>query len=433
MKEKMLPHNINIFPKILGLIGILLFFIGIIFDYPLQNIISIYVLFLSICLAWISRKNSLFLVLFIIITYANYSIVFSEYVVIKSNTLFTKYANTKVSREGIYVLLLFWSIIVLLLDNIKSFSASLYNNYWQDDVISPLSSMYVLIIDVILLLILLYGYKRPTVFGERGAPSTFYEYSIILFILCYYFGGKNNINKYITTFILLLFAAQNFIFGGRITGIQLILVCYFMNIEDKYSLKRILPLFIIFFLLFHIIGIYRGNWLRSSFSFTDILHLMRENLFTLDTSYSSFHTSMTFMLYKNKVDLNVRLSVFINFIKSIFFGHYSSSKGNLSTITRQYYVHYNGGILPFYFYFYLGWFGVFLIAIYMVGLFNKFSCILDGESGLKKCLCLYLVISTFRWYLYSPIQITRGILIFIICFLFSDLFLHRQKSRGIEI
>ena len=416
VKKKSIPKYI------LGIVGLFLFFIGALSGFPSTNIIALYVLFLSLYLMWWSKNNCLFLIMFAVLAYSNYSIAFSEYVVVKTNTLFTRYAGTKEAAMGIYIMLLFWSILIFVLpQRVPGFTSSKYKDYWRTKGRSTAHFLYAVVLNILLLFIWVYGFTRPTEIGERGAPSAIYEYSIVLFVFCYYFGGRFKSIKISTTVILMLYALQNFIFGGRITGLQLLILFYLMCVEERLGLKKIIPAILVLFIVLFIIGAYRGNWLRTGINLSSIWNALKDNLFTLDTAYSSYHTSLTFLLYGNAVSSDVRLNVLWNFIKSIIFGGYGTEANSIAHLTAKYYAHYNGGVLPFFFYFFMGWTGVIIIALYVSFFVRQLAKIPVDTTGIKKCLLVYFVTTTFRWYLYSPIQLTRGVLLMLLSYFLSDL------------
>lgn len=417
----------------LGCLGLFIFMVGILNGFSMTGFVSIYVLILSLHLVWISRKNCLFLIMFATLAYSNYSIAFSEYTVIKSNTLFTRYAGTYTAAVGIYIMLLFWSLFVLVLpDSIPDFTASEYKNYWRVESKNQVQFMYAIALNIVLILIWVYGFTKPEVAGERGSPSAIYEYSTILFILCYYFTGEFKSMKISTTIILVLYALQNFIYGGRITGLQLLIIFYIMCMEERFSIRTILPFVIGLFLVFSIIGTYRGNWLRADFSLSGIWEVLKESMFTLDTAYSSYHTSLTFLLYADNVDFAERMRVFGNFLKAIFLGGYGTPENSVAHLTVKYYAHYYGGVLPFFFYFYMGWSGVAIIVLYVNAIIRLLAKAFKKPTGLKKCLLVYFVASAFRWYLYSPIQLTRGMLLMAVLYTVSKVGIQTLNRRRIQ-
>ena len=417
--------------------GLILYIWGSTYDYIWPNLVGIYVMALSIILLVWSRTNYLLFILFAIISYCNYSIVFAEYLSIIKGTVFTKYAGTGVANEAIYILLLFMSILTGILTFIKvpekkALSAlEIADTRYPEKITAPI----VLCLDAVLAYIMIFSFGRPEQLGDRGTPTAVYEYSILLFILCLFYGKKNKLCRSLTMTLLIMFAMQNFLFGGRITGLQLIIVAYLMVYESRLSIKKALPFAIIGFFLLSIIGEARGAVLLGNFSAKAIYESLKNKKFTLDTVYSAYHTSMTFLMSEKNVGWDTRLSIMGGFLKTIIFGKYDSVESSVARYTAQYYYHCGGGILPFFFEFYLGRAGVALIAGYIAYLIKIIGRLNIASSGLTKCIGIYIVSSVFRWYIYSPIQITRGILLLIICYLlieFVSRTVYRKRGGGIN-
>lgn len=403
---------------VIGILGVILFLIETFSNYSNSNITSIYLLIISLYLCIQYRKNINLLFIFIIIAYCNYSVVFSSYLKILPNSIFTLYATTFESKYGMAILVLFFSIICIVfsINKIPFEQESLSIN--PKDKTHREKNSYFLVIIMILALIYIYlfEYNKPEVVGGRGGGTTLYEYSIVIFILALYYGKRYKPLSIIIHILISLFILQELIYGGRITALQLLIVLYLMVYENRFPLIKIIPVCIVGFIFFSVVGSARGSLLQGGFSIGTIMNKISEEAFTLDTSYSAYHTSITFLLLEKYVTKNYRFSCFISFIKTIFAGKFGSSKAMVSTLSRQYFVHYYGGFLPFYFEFYLGIFGVILIALYIAFILKRIGMVSVNSSGLKKTMTVYVIASTFRWYIYSPIQITRGILIMILCY-----------------
>ena len=107
----------------------------------------------------------------------------------------------------------------------------------------------------------------------------------------------------------------------------------------------------------------------------------------------------------------VRFDNFLIFIKTLLLGSGDNST-NLSVMSSNYISHNGGGILPFYFYFYLGFVGVFFSSVLLSLYLNRFLFVSDKTGGLTKCLLILIVCTSFRWYLYSPLMLLRGAFFF---------------------
>ena len=369
-----------------------------------NTIVAALVLILNILELLKHRKNVYLLIVNIIILYCNYSITICNYFS-TFNTSFTELSNEYVGVQGINILCAF-SLFLFLFSpraSTKEFefekpitSSNRYNNLIEIALV------------ILLCLIWYFGFTRPSVSGMRGTPSAIYEYSIILIIMGYYYSGDRLLWKIIFTLITLAYALQNFIYGGRITGIQVIMTCGICLFIDRINMKRIVISSLLVIPLLTAIGIQRGGISFSIESISEALRAINTNKLALDTAYSSYYTSLTFLKAMEYTPLTLRLSMFGSFLLSMILGG-SIPNSNLADYTRERFLHYWGGVAPFFGYFYLGWIGVFLLAFYISFLKKK---IINGrtENEFIKCLSIYVAVTAFRWYLYSPTQLFRGVM-----------------------
>jgi hypothetical protein len=212
---------------------------------------------------------------------------------------------------------------------------------------------------------------------------------------------------------------MDFYGGSRVTGIQLIIIFLLFNFS-KYLNARNIVIFMFFGLIIaNILSVYRGDY---SLSIQDlslgISKLFNEGL-AFDTSYFAYFASLTFIGTIDYYSVVERLGHFMNFFISQFYpGEFGES---LYQISRRHFFHSNGGVLPIYMYYYLGAVGSvmisFVVVMYMKILNNylkvKFLYIVMG---------VYFVVTVPRWYLYSPYQLLRGMLLIIIVYSFFELF-----------
>ena len=241
------------------------------------------------------------------------------------------------------------------------------------------------------------------------------EYSIILIILGYYYCGSSKLCINSITSVSIAYVLLNFLYGGRATGIQIMLclvLCIWANrINNKVLFMGALAVFFFMTLL----GMMRANWSMDSAALSKVYSRLLDDKFTNDTSYSAYHTSLTFLNYLEVVDWRGRFALFLRFLLSIFVGG-SMPNSNLSVITREFYVHSYGGVLPFYMYFYLGYVGLLLVSIYLFGVMKKAIKSSNIHNGLGRCVGIYIASTSLRWYIYSPFQITRGVMLMVIFF-----------------
>lgn len=392
-----------------------------------KQVLSSVIVLTNLCTVLKVRKNWYLLIISITIAYCNYSIVYANHWN-KLSTYFTRFANEPVSVEGLNILMLFSLALQMLLPGIRKVSkyrkALIVNNRYNVPMVLALS--------VVLIFILVFGFTRPDVAGERGAPSTYYEYSLIIFIIAAYYTGKNNIAHIWLSVLMAAFALQNFLYGGRITGVQIIIcwvLCFYL---DKLTLYKTIPVVVAGFLCMSLIGSMRANFRLDIGSIASAFDHMLETGASLDTAYSAYYTSLTFVEVKGMLGFFQRLSMLGAFCLSMLLGGIVPNS-NVSLFTRQYYVHYYGGVLPFYGFFYLGYAGILLLAFYLRKL-GLISAKADYRlTGMKRCVTVYVTSTAFRWYLYSPSQLLRGVMILIVCYTIAEIIDNSMRGRGLKV
>lgn len=379
-------------------------------DGSLNAVISLFLLSINICSLIRVRENYYLLIIFACILYSNYSICMANYI-LNFESFFLGFKGFYLSIQGLNLLFVFNVLLDLIIPNIKN------NN---NDILPVVeNNKYNVLIEIILTAILIYilifCFTRPDIEGVRGSPNQLYEYSIIFIIMAFYYSGKNKFWQGIFIVISLLFALQNFMYGGRVTGLQ-ILICLFLCLYvNKVSNIFIVILASIGAFIMFGIGMFRTSVSFSSEVFNAVLSSLKQHYFILDTAYSSYYTSLTFLDLLNNVDMSDRLHLFFKWALSMFLGGSMVVDSNLAVYSRQYYTHYFGGVLPFFAFFYLGYFGIFLLMIYIKSIFYMISKNIENNAVFK-IVAIYLTVTTFRWYLYSPSQLFRGVLLLLIVF-----------------
>ena len=384
----------------------------------------IYLLMINVYMLLQSRQNFLLFIIFFIILFSNYSIVYSNYIMKFDDTMFTDVLSQRTQFVSLNVLVLFNLFLFLFVRwkdiRLHSKVNIFINSANKDNVI-------VSVLTLILIFVFFFGFQLPEEEGARGTPSTIYEYSLIFFILFFYYSGSQKIVVYAGLLIVLLYSLQNFIFGGRIYGLQFLLVAYIMFLMHRVPMYKVLIGILVFFVLFSIIGVVRGAILSMDADVKSILVSLFEKGFSLDTAYSAYYTSESFVYLDERVE-GVNLSLFVDFIKSIFVGSGSAPDSVLPAFSSDYVNHYGGGLLPYYFYFYLGVWGVLLAAMLAAFYFNMISSMTDESGFFKKCLTVWIVSTTFRWYLYSPLPLLRGVLLLaVVYYIFA--YMHYEWNR----
>lgn len=376
-----------------------------------SNIVSGIILLLVTLIMMIKNKNNKILfILFLQFFYFNYSIVIGRYIYKIGTTSLNRIRDVNTMGISINCLLLFISFVYILLAIFKkkeSGSKKKISMCYEGKANTMLIGSFSIIS---LILIFFLGFERVS--NGRGASSTIYEYSIIIFILSFYYLKRNKCFNRIMIALLILFSLQGLAYGERDTALQLIIIFYFYFLADSFSLKRTLVFFLLGIFVLNYIGIVRGSTLSVDMLFSSISSTF-SNLFVLDTATHSYFASLVFVKVKNFVSFDVQINLFINFLKSVFLGGSIVNNFNLSIFTQNFISHGGGGWLPFYFYFWLGSIGI-IVSSFIVGLHikNVSNYTNKNKKDILKLLSIYFVSTTPRWYLYSPSALIRGVLIF---------------------
>ena len=368
------------------------------------------VLFSNLLLILKSRRNLLLLIIFLIIFYSNYSILYANYINHIDN-FFTdeiskKNTYTAVKILGVFNVLFFFVIPKTINDYVSSPDElkSLYPNsnviFWG--VLAYLIPVFFLCFDT------------SQTLGERVDPSPLYEYSLCFFILGYHF-VKVEKRLRILDFLVLCFAVRNFMFGGRIAGLQFILCMYCFRYYFKLNKMTLVMMLIPLVLTMYIIGVVRGAIISGTFSMEEIMNSLISDGMTLDTAYSAYYTSEVFVYMRDAV--NDHFTYFIAFITAIIIGYSFFPHLLLSFVADSFFTNYGGGIYPYYWYFWGGGIGVGISVFLLMPFFSMCNKInTNTQSGLCKCLAIYTASCVLRWYLYTPYSFFRG------CFIITILY-----------
>lgn len=379
-------------------------------------------------LSVIKVKNNWFLIIiYSCILYCNYSICFANYFR-TIDSVFSSYANSKEAVVGINILLLFSLLLFLITPRTPNIAE--YRNTKKSITVNNRSNtVIVYILLAIIVLVLIYGFQRPSVAGERGTPSTLYEYSIVFVIMGFMYSGQKKLHKWMFTGATLILAMQNFVYGGRITGIQLGICLVLCVLIDKLDVRWVIPAGFMMLVIMTAIGQFRGSFSLNANSLSAVWDTLKENGLALDTAFAAYYTSMLFIRVLSYMTIGQRLHLFFRWILSIVGGG-AVADSNLAEYIRIYFFHYGGGVLPFFAYFYLGVAGIMFLVLYLRILFKRIAAITSKSSSYWRCVAVYLASTTFRWYLYSPSQLFRGVLLLSLVYLFLN-YLDMATKTGI--
>lgn len=391
-------------------------------DYIFEE--SLLILISNALLIWEGRRNRYLVLVTSLLFYLNYSIVYPNYFVNLQN-FFTIEINHETTVKSVDILCVFNCLLLIFFPiNVIPTQYNI-NNFTSSRI---LNIKFTLCILIILLIIFVTGIKRPSMEGGRADPSPIYEYSIILFILLFYFVKSICIRK-ILVIIGFLFALQNFINGGRISGIQFLICIYICQYSHRLKFKHILIFALPLFLILSLIGMVRTSILSGDFEMSNLLTSILKGGFALDTAYAAYYTSSIFVFMSDKVPDH--LSFFIGLVAAIFIGYGKFPHLILQNEADKHLLNYKGGVYPFYFWFYFGWIGI-LLGSWIIGLYVKcMNNLAKPNRGLIQCIGVYAICFIFRWYLYTPYSLLRGTLFLsILYFVFKGFSVECTRSKS---
>lgn len=405
-----------------------------------EVVVSYLIISLSLYACIVVRKNRLLLLLFGIILYANFSICYVNYIKPIEGILVTSLAETTEAKIALLYLLMFISVLVgFLPKKVRSFSykSPSFTGYKNNTYITVL-------LVIVLVLICMFGFIRPDSLGaERGNSSALYEYSVILFILAFYFSNKKKWLTNLILVILVLYVFQDIAYGGRITSIQLLLVAFFFVFNSKTktsTLALVVFCMLIFFLAFG--GVRTQIWVDGFAALFESFQRIMDTGFAWDTAYSAWHTSITFLQFDSLISFSDHMYYLGQWLLSLVVGGSFVIDSNIASVTHLYFAHSFGGVLPIYLAFYFGTPGVIAIAL-LVSIFvmvvNRFCGGLNLDFGIgKSALTLamfYFIITVPRWYLYSPSPLIRGLVLMLavsLVTLFIDLIFTKKRTNKLN-
>lgn len=398
----------TILKSCVALLNITLIIFNIAFENYSQQfniIMAIYVFVLSAHITYKTRQNIGIFITMLFITYCNYSILYGRYINPSVAGINEVIKSTFFDSLAINVMLFFMTIIYFFLKPIikVDFSSGFLMSEKRTNKIITWGAIVI----IILISILFY---TPAIGDSRAGYSPIYEYSIVFFILGFYYsGGRNSFTAKVLTIVLFLFAARDFMGGNRVPGLQVLIVYFLFSNSHKTTYKQVTIYSIIVIILMNTLAIYRSSFVLGNFSVIAGINNISNKMFAFDTAYYAYLASLTFIATKDIYSFTIRLGQFVDFLASqVVVGTVGES---LYKISRKHFFHANGGVLPIYLFYYIGWIGTLLSGILVSFYLNLIKSVNEHSTGLKKVLMVYIIATVPRWFLYSPNQLLRGVLL----------------------
>lgn len=367
-------------------------------------------------LAFLYRRSAFIFPVLFLYCYVVYSIFIGRYLVPEIAPRINGIIDYEYDGVGLIIVSATTAFIALLLRPPNNFYRSPLRSDNLTGERNILLSLFCLITGV--LIELFFIDRQNTVFGGRASYSPIYEYGVIFYIFSFYFArGYHRIFSYGIGCIAIFFAFRDFSMGHRATGIQLFFVCYFFILSRYYSYKRFLAVCSIGVPLMTAVAVFRGSWSISEMSLESLLTLLTTKYLAFDTAYFAYVASLSFVAVRELADMTTLFGQFLDFLGSqIVIGTVGQS---LYEISKESYQHANGGILPFYLYYYLGLASIPITAWLIASYFNLIAVATTKTISAQTMMIFsYIFATSPRWLIYSPNQLLRGVLIFFIVFFF---------------
>lgn len=373
------------------------------FEIKVEKIYAILTLFLSFILLYKNRKNDELKILFFILLYFTYSIIMGEYLL---GNLKLNFHGLQKYREyyliGIKLLYLFVVILYLGIDkNIKKYKLNVYKKN-------------IILFNLIIAAILYIGtfkINRSNSSGYEVKILPMYEYVYLLFGYLGIYSNNEKKNKYIILALAFFIIIQDFIYGGRITSLQIVLVIFLLFYRKKITLRFIFLGSILGILIMNIVNNYRKAYNFSDTLIFDTLKETIKNGFINETAIYAYAASVTHIAASKLYESDFRMQSFFSFLRRIFNGGNwnGAEKALVTRISNQYFTNVGGGILPTHFYFWLGLVGAVCAFIFLTFIIRK---IYYQKNQYFYLMMLFIVATSPRWYLYTPLNFFRGPIFF---------------------
>ena len=390
---------------------------------------------ISIVLCYKVRKNEKLLFLFAILGFINISIAVSDTILLGIHV-----ASWQMPlRETVYNLyaanstLLFISVINLIMStkwlDTQAKDITKDNFKRKDNIIIAYGGLAVMYI------ILLFGYDINSLNGEGYVSNNnpLIEYAIVIFAVVWLYSGDNRIVIILLKLFSFVYVILSMSFGDRSAAFLMILLYYLLFISEKRKLNltliKIITLAFIAILISNFAASYRE---AADFNFLSIIKDALERGIYSDTVSYSYYASITITAASH---LDDTFGYFLEYLKTLVAGGGSSEFGNLARYVQENYL-YNvgGGLYPSYFYFGLGYSGVFFSALILALIIRKIYSLNNLYALIYQILIPVLSI---RWYLYGPTTFYRSILIItsillLLCYI-ADLVLKKKVNKNLEV
>jgi hypothetical protein len=267
---------------------------------------------------------------------------------------------------------------------------------------------------IVMVLILIFGASGETVltgsYGQNHAEmSIVFIYFPIFFLTSYVSSGRAKPKLFLLVLIAVAFVIKSLLFGGRGNSVSMLLLMYILFFDKRMSLKALLLLIVVGFTLSSFWAIYRVGGRKIDIA----------QLYSFGASYKDkysaagnnqtdvFYASVRLITMKDMglISGSESLEAFGLFWASIFVPNSALPPlANLATYLLSSFNSLGGGLVFAYFYVFLSYFGVVLIAYYVSIIFRK---VRESTNLYMLFYCLLVSCTVIVWFAYGPITLFK--------------------------
>lgn len=371
--------------KIKGIVRLYKVFILVISPFLMmwgnEIVVSVFALLNCSVLTLNQRNNRLLFYALAMLSF--FSINFVNSMVFDTST--TIFVNNLNNTECLLISLkcfyLFVSTLLIILKKSRKVDLELRFNNFNN------RSLFFYAICFLIVIFAILGFDRTASAGYTNHISTMYELTYFLLFFAMLLSDKKKGKVIPLVLISLFIIAQDLLFGGRITSLQICLV-FFAFFADRIKLKHIVMISVAGVMFLLVGGIRDGN----------ALSLGSFNIFKIDTFYMAFEASETHVYCQNVLPLILRLGTFWGNLLNTFFINVGTNY-NVSAICDRI-IHNNGGGFCFtHTYFWFGYLGPILYAVLIAIVLNNCN---KHQNIYSKIIYAFFLITLPRWYAYEP-------------------------------
>ena len=431
--------NKNIFEKCFLIILVIINVFMYIMEIYITEFWAYITLFLSFLTILKFKNNIALFFMFFCIFYFEYSFIVSRYI---SSTPILPVLYEQIRFDSTYFIgisgVMFFHIGILLFSpkskDVVPMSSFLEQTQDKEKNIVSIKS----IILTAFISLFIFNYQ---IFTIIPLPRTLYEYLIIFFVLAFYYARNEKIMKKVLFVLMFINVAIDFLQGGRAIVLQPILAWLFLCFSKYLTAKRMTIVAVVGLIFFTALGIYgdnisMGRSISESLSYVsphNMINTFQRRKLALDTSVSAYWTGLTFVEMSNIHSIDMRVGNFVDYISKYTILGGSSGYEQLYEQSLQYYIHYNGGIISNYAFYWLGYIGILLLGAIFGKILQYFSSLQNNASEFSKIFFIYFISTMPRWFLYYPTPLIRGtVLLFIVYVFINFITSNKRKEKKYE-